>query len=455
MVIILLGLFGLGIVVFVHELGHFLAARWMGVHVEAFSLGWGPRLAGFVRNGTEYRVSVFPIGGYCRMKGEEAFKAALERGDEDMPREPGSFYGAPPGRRIVIALAGPLANLVFALVVAVVIAAAGYTLRTAGNKVILASDYPLYGMPAADLPAEKAGLRTGDRIVAIDGMGTEMYSQIQEIIFRSPGKSLALTVERDGRRLEVSVVPVLDRETGAGRVGLYAWVDPVVDRVDPSGSAFVAGIEAGDRILSVNGMPVNHDVAFQKALLDRPRVLRLELERDGTRRSVEVVPTWDKDGNPDLGLGFRVAAFRIQADGLWDALGRGWKDTWATTTGTLQGLAGLFRGNVKVSNAVSGPARITYMVGTVASRSLQEGWANGLSQLFNFLSLLSVGLFIMNLMPIPLLDGGQILLFVVEGVRRRPLKLKTVYRYQAVGMAVVLAIFLLTTIADLTFFSGR
>ncbi len=455
MVVIVLGLLGLGIVVFVHELGHFLAARWMGVHVEAFSLGWGPKLAGITRGGTEYRVSVFPIGGYCRMKGEEAFKAALERGDEDMPREPGSYYGASPGRRIVIALAGPVANLVFALIVAVAIAAAGYTLRTSGNKVILASEYPLFGTPVTGLPAEKAGIRTGDRIVAIDGVETRMYSQIQEIIFRSADKPLRLTVERDADRVELVVVPVLDRETGAGRVGLYAWIDPVVERVEPTGSAYVAGLEPGDRILSVNGQKVEHDVAFQKALLDRSRIFRMEIDRDGTRQVVEVVPTWDKDGHPDLGLSFRAVAFRIQADGPLDAIVKGWKDTRDTVSGTLQGLAGLFRGNVKVTNAVSGPARITYMVGTVASRSLRDGWADGLSQLFNFLSLLSVGLFVMNLMPIPLLDGGQILLFVVEWIRRKPLKLKTVYRYQAVGMAVVLAIFLLTTIADLTFFSGR
>ncbi len=455
MIVIVLGLLGLGIVVFVHELGHFLAARWMGVHVEAFSLGWGPKLAGIVRGGTEYRVSVFPIGGYCRMKGEESFKAALERGDEDMPREPGSFYGASPGRRIVIALAGPAANLVFALVVAVVIAAAGYTLRTAGNKVILAAEYPLAGNSAEGLPAQTAGIRTGDRITAIDGVETKIYSQIQEIIFRSPGKPLRFTVERDSGRVELEVTPVLDRETGAGRVGLYAWIDPVVERVAPEGSAYVAGLAPGDRILTVNGVPIEHDVAFQKALLDRPRTLRMEVERDGARQTLEVVPTWDKDGNPDLGITFRAVAFRVQAESLSDALTKGWNDTWSTIAGTLQGLASLFRGNVKVANAVSGPARITYMVGTVATRSLREGWAEGLSRLFNFLSLLSVGLFVMNLMPIPLLDGGQILLFVVEGIRRKPLKLKTVYRYQAVGMAVVLAIFLLTTLADLTFFSGR
>lgn len=455
MVVIVLGLVGLGIVVFVHELGHFLAARLTGVQVEAFSLGWGPKLAGFSRGGTEYRVSVFPIGGYCRMKGEEAFKAALERGDEDMPREPGSFYGASPWRRILIALAGPFANLVFALVVAVIIAAAGYTLRTSSNKVILASDYPLFGNPVAGLPAEKAGIRTGDRIVAIDGVETEIYSQIQEVIFRSAEKPLRFTLERGSGRVDLVVIPALDRETGAGRVGLYAWIDPVVERVEPSGSAFLAGLTPGDRILSVNGIAVEHDVAFQKALLDRPRVLRMKIERDGSRIDVDVVPSWDGEGNPDLGLTFRAVAFRVQAEGPVDALVRGWKDTLGTISGTLRGLASLFRGNVKVTNALSGPARITFMVGTVASRSLREGWADGLSQLFSFLSLLSIGLFIMNLMPIPLLDGGQILLFMVEGIRRKPLKLKTVYRYQAVGMAVVLAIFLLTTIADLTFFSGR
>ncbi len=455
MVVIVLGLVGLGIVVLVHELGHFLAARLTGVHVEAFSLGWGPKLAGFTRGGTEYRVSVFPIGGYCRMKGEEAFKAALERGDEDMPREPGSFYGASPWRRIVIALAGPFANLVFALVVAVIIAAAGYTLRTSGNRVILASEYPLFGNPVTGLPAEKAGIRTGDRIVAIDGVKTEIYSQIQEIIFRSAEKPLRFTVERGTGRIDLIVVPALDRETGAGRVGLYAWIDPVVEGVEPTSSAFLAGLTPGDRILSVNGLEVEHDVAFQKALLDRPRVLKMKVEREGSRIDVDVVPSWNGEGNPDLGLTFRAVAFRVQAEGPADALARGWKDTLGTVSGTLQGLAALFRGNVKVTNALSGPARITYMVGTVASRGLREGWADGLSQLFNFLSLLSIGLFIMNLMPIPLLDGGQILLFVVEGIRRKPLKLKTVYRYQAVGMAVVLAIFLLTTIADLTFFSGR
>lgn len=455
MVIIFLGLIGLGVVVFVHELGHFLAARAVGVQVEAFSLGWGPKLAGFTRGGTEYRMSVFPIGGYCRMKGEESFKAALERGDQDMPREPGSFYGVSPWRRIVIALAGPFSNLLFAFIVAVLIALAGYDIHTSGNRVILAADYPLFGNLVSDLPAEKAGIQTGDRIVAINGVPTELYSQIQDAIFRSAERPLTLTIARDSHTLQIPIVPALDRETGAGRVGLYAWVDTVVDRVRPGGSAYVAGLEAGDRILSVNGVPVEHDVAFQKALVNKPRVLGLNIERDGKNLDIEIIPTWDKDGIPDIGLSFRSMTYRVKAEGLFDAFASGWKDTAKTLSGTLAGLGSLFRGNVKVMNAVSGPARITYIVGTVWREGFQDGIANGISQLFNILSLLSIGLFVMNLLPIPLLDGGQVLLFITEGIRRRPLKLKTVYRYQVVGMAIVLAIFLLTTVADLSFFSGR
>lgn len=455
MLVIILGLVGLGVVVFVHELGHFIASRIVGVEVEAFSLGWGPKLTGFVRGKTEYRVSVFPIGGYCRMKGEESFKAALERSDETMPREPGSYYGASPWRRIVIALAGPLANLFFALIVAIVVAAAGYDIRTFGNKVILASDYAFPGEVLSSLPAEKAGIRTGDRIVAIDGVQIEMYSQIQDIIARSPNKDLTFTIERESRKIELTVTPALDRETGAGRVGLYAWIDPVVGAVEEGSSAFLAGISPGDRIVAVEGKTIAHAIAFQRAIAEHPQALPVAFERNGVVTETDLVLAWDKEGNPDLGLSFDTLRYHMQAKNLLDAVSQGASETGRTISGTLRGLSSLLFGNVNVMNAVSGPARITYMVGAVASQGFREGIGNGFSQVFNFLALLSISLFIMNLLPIPLLDGGQILLFLVEGVRNKPLKLKTVYRYQVIGMAVVLMLFLLGTIADVTFFSGR
>ncbi len=455
MTTVILGLIGLGMVVFVHELGHFLAARLVGVEVEAFSLGWGPKLFGLVRGKTEYRISVFPIGGFCRMKGEEAFKAAMERGDQDMPREPGSYFGASPWRRIVIALAGPLANLFFALLVSTLVVSAGYDIRTFGNRIVLAADYPFPGEPVSSLPAERAGLKTGDRIVAIDGVRTELYSEIQEIVARAPEKNLRFTVERETGTLDLTVTPDLDRETATGRVGIYPWQETVIEGVAAGSSAYIAGLAEGDRVVSVDGNPVPHSIAFLRALSVKSQVLRIAYERDGSRKETDLVLTPGKDGSPDSGIVFGTLTYHIKARGFLDALSRGSAETGKTISGTLQGLAALFRGNVNIMNAVSGPVRITYMVGVVAREGFQEGVAKGISQLFNFLSLLSIGLFIMNLLPIPLLDGGQILLFIVEGIRGKPLKLKTIYRYQVIGIAVVIALFLLTGIADATFFSGR
>ncbi len=149
---IILGLIGLGIVVIIHELGHFFAARAMGVEVEAFSVGWGPRIAGFVRKGTEWRFSAFPIGGYCKMKGEESFRKALEEKASELPREKGSYYGAAPWRRIVIALSGPLANVLLAFVIFVAVSTISYSTPTFPNRIVLLSEYRPRLSALAELP---------------------------------------------------------------------------------------------------------------------------------------------------------------------------------------------------------------------------------------------------------------------------------------------------------------
>ncbi|MBL8968297.1 MAG: site-2 protease family protein, partial [Spirochaetaceae bacterium] len=180
---IFLGLVGLGLVVLVHELGHFAAARAVGVEVEAFSIGWGPKLFSWKRSRTEWRLSAFPIGGYCRMKGEEAFRQALADKSESIPRDPGTFYGASPLRRILISVSGPVANVLFAAVVAIAVAAVGYSVPSYDNRIVLASEFSLDGKPApTGLPADLAGLKSGDRVVAIDGKPVRDYADLQEAI---------------------------------------------------------------------------------------------------------------------------------------------------------------------------------------------------------------------------------------------------------------------------------
>ena len=260
---ILLGLLGLSVVIVVHEFGHYLAARLAGVEVETFSIGWGPRLFGFTKGKTEWRISALPLCGYCRMKGEEEFRTAIERKLPFIPRERGSFYGAAPFARILILVSGPLANLLLAALIFSFVSFVGIKYTTSPNKIVLASE--LAGMNrtlnvqahANPNPADLAGLRTGDRVVAINGTAVEDYADIQEQISLNPEKALLLTVERENERLSIPVIPRLDKNTGQGLIGIYSWVEPVVASLDPEGSARLAGLRTKDRIVTAQGKNID------------------------------------------------------------------------------------------------------------------------------------------------------------------------------------------------------
>ena len=447
-----LGLIGLGVIVIVHELGHLAAARALGVEVEAFSIGWGPKIAGFKRGGIEWRLSAFPIGGYCKMKGEDGFRKALEEKSAEIPRESGSFYGASPWRRILISLAGPFANVVFAAIVYVLVAAVGYKEPVQPNRIILASEYNLDGSAAKrSFPADAAGLKTGDRIVSANGQAIDDYAGIQEIVALSADRVLRLGVERDGVLLELEARPAMDRETGAGRIGVYSWIEPLVERVESGGAAAIAGLRAGDRITAINGAGVRNSIEASAILLGKPERVTIEVDRDGARAEFHAVLSWTDKGANNLGIVFATRVRAVKALSPIAAFAAGGAETWKTFSVTVRGLGTLFRG-VNLSKAVSGPARITYLVGRSATEGIRQ---DGLSQTLRVLAFLSIALFIMNLLPIPALDGGLILMFLLEILRRRPMRPINVYRYQFAGVALILAIFLFASYGDVLFFVGK
>jgi regulator of sigma E protease len=455
-VTILLGLIGLGLVVVVHELGHFAAARAMGVEVEAFSVGWGPRVAGFKRGGTEWRFSAFPIGGYCKMKGEESFRKALEDKSSELPREAGSYYGAAPWRRIIIALAGPIANVVFALIVFMIASTIGYTTPTYPNRIVLLSEYDLGSPRLASYPADRAGLKSGDRIISADGKPVSDFSDLLERITLSANRAIALKVERDGVVYDKAVTPMMDKDTGAGLIGVSYWAEPVVGSVAPGSAAKIAGLESGDRLISIDGRPVRHAVEALSILnSNKPERTSFEIERSGSRTVLGVILSWDAQGGSNLGLGFKTETHTVRAAAtLGAAIGAGFSEAVSTFGMTIKGLGSLFQG-VNPLKALSGPARITYLVGQSAQAGIQNSASGGLAIPLSFIAFLSIGLFIMNLLPIPALDGGQIVMFIVEGVRKRSLRPITIYRYQVIGASFILAIFAVATVGDLLFFVAK
>ncbi|MDZ7794080.1 MAG: RIP metalloprotease RseP [Spirochaetia bacterium] len=446
---IILGIIGLGIVVFVHELGHFVVAKASGITVEAFSLGWGKVLYHRTWRGTDYRISLLPIGGYCKMKGEELFRKAVADDASQIPHEEGSLFSVSVWKRMLTYAAGPFFNLLFAILVLSLIWFNGFSINTYENKIVLLSDYPSL-FSDTSYPADQAGLRTGDEIVSIDGEQVETYTDIQQKIAPSPRETLSITVERNDRRITLSITPELNRDTGAGRIGVAAWIAPIIGQVKDGSSAQNAGLRAGDRLVEVNGTPVPHSLALHAAMSNQSSKLDITFQRNGTNRSTELIPFYDENGNADLGIAFRGITHSSPQMNPFQALARGTKETFRTFALTIKGIALLFSG-VDVQKAVSGPVRITYMVGEIATAGFTQGIGSGFINLFRFLSLLSVALAFGNLLPIPALDGGLIALSVVEAVKGSSVKPKTFYRYQTIGFVFILLILFLTTFSDLSY----
>jgi regulator of sigma E protease len=444
---ILLGLAGLGIVVFIHELGHFLAARLMGIQVEAFSIGWGrPVLKKKIR-GTEYRLSLFPLGGYCKMKGENEFQEAWENKRDSVSPSPGSFFAAGPFRRILVCFAGPFFNLVFAALIFSVIWGFGFEVKTLENRIILVSDLN----PGEAYPADEAGLRTGDRILAVNGKETAYYHEVKENIAVNPEKNLRLTVGRGEEILDLSIRPALDKKTGAGMIGVYFWTDPVLEAV--TGPAAAAGLAQGDRILRVNGRDLPHTMALAKILEGNPGILQVEYERDGVRGETTLIPLYS-EGRAELGLSYYSLRYRSPSLSPPRALARGLAETWKTLAISLESLALLFKG-IDLTQAVSGPLRITLMTGDVAAEGFAESIGTGLSSLFSFLALISVALCMMNLLPLPVLDGGSIVLYLVEAVKRKPLHPRTINVFQTTGVVLIFGLLIFAVFGDILFLVRR
>jgi regulator of sigma E protease len=444
---IFFGVLGFGIMVFVHELGHFFAAKKVGIGVEVFSLGWGGKMIGFSRGETSYQLSWIPIGGYCKMKGDDIF----ENG-EAMHRE-GSFFAASPLRRIIVAVSGPLANMIFAVIILTIIWWVGFKIYSDENRIILASDYT-NEVSVVMLPAAKAGLMTGDRIIGINDNRIEKFQDILEIVATSPDEELILFVQREGSLLDMKVVPELDLQTGAGKIGVYAWRDLVVDQLDPQGSAFLAGLKPGDRITALNGKEVSHTLDLYQELAGKPQAVTVTYQRGAQKAETDLVVYYQDNGSADLGLSFRVKVFSSPDISLPGALLKGIAETYRTMELTVKGITLLFSG-VNLKNAVAGPLRITYYVGSVARSGFRLGVGSGLVSFFRFLCLLSVVLFLMNLLPLPALDGGQILIFLIEIIRRKAISPKVIYRIQIVGFSILIVLVVFFTFNDILFFMGR
>ncbi len=428
----------LGLVVFIHELGHFIAARLCGVKVESFSLGWGPVLLKKKWGYTEYRISALPLGGYCGMKGENAFREALDKNLDAIPAESDSFYGVHPFKRILISFAGPVSNLLFAVLALTLVSALGTTYSTYDSRIVPASLYE----GNAEAPIDIAGLVEGDRILSLNGKKVATYTDIQQLIGMHPQEALTLTYEHNGQNYSTTLTPLLDKKTGAGKIGVYPYIPLLVEKVKAGSAADTTGIKKGDIITAVNGIPVTHYLQFSKLLDKKPEQITVTVLRNALEKTYPLVLIYSKDGIVSTGIDWQTITVQIPGTGFFSSIGSGIKETGNIIFLTVKSIGLLFKG-VNLSEAVSGPVRITMMIGDVAQ--------TGFSALAEFMSIICVSLFIMNLLPIPVLDGGLILFSLIEWIARKPVKPRTLYYVQFIGIIFIAAIFLLSLFGDIRF----
>ncbi len=444
---IIYGLLGLGFIVFIHELGHFIVAKLCGVTVESFSVGMGPILLHKTIKGTDYRLSLIPLGGYCGMKGQKDFQIALDEKLESIQGEKDSFYGIHPLKRALIAFAGPFFNFLFASFAFMIISMIGYSYYTSQNKIILANE--IY--PEMESVASNAGLKTGDKILSINEKETPYFTDIYEAISVSANQEIDLTIERNQEIFNVQVTPSLNKETGAGVLGIISWTDPLIDFVEENSPAYDAGLQSGDLILEINGNPIKNTADYNKIVSNLAN-FSMKVLRDGKEILIEnIIPQNNSEENKtSIGIGFFAEKVQSKKYSLFPAIINGFVEAGKTTALTFKSLGLLFQG-IDLTKAVSGPLRITVMLGDTAKEGFSAGFSTGLITVFNFLALISISLFIMNLLPIPILDGGLILFALIEAITKRQISPRIQYYVQFIGIAFILVLFAFAMFGDISY----
>jgi len=422
------GIVLLGLVIFVHELGHFLAAKFRGVTVLCFSLGFGPALFKFSAGGTEYRLSWIPLGGYVQMAGDSPGE------DGTMPGSPKEFLSHPWYGRILIGIAGPMANLITAFLVLVLVGLTGVSYPDAPN---------LLGAVPDTSVAYQAGLREGDRIVAVNAQPVTSWVQIFVTASKqASSKPIELTVERGAQRFPLVLTPER-REPVLSSVH-RPHDPPVVGTVVTGMPAYKAGLREGDRILAVNGRAITIWDELPEALkgqVDRP--VQLHVLRGGQEFDVAVTPINPDGGsgaNPRIGIEAPRHGVFIEKHGFTESVDLAFHATGALVANVYGGMWLTLSRPLYYREYLGGPMFI--------AQAAREQAQRGLDSYLQFLALINIAIMAFNLLPLPVLDGGHIVLALLEGIRHRGLSARSYLNFQKAGLVVLGTLFILILAND-------
>jgi regulator of sigma E protease len=434
----------LGILITVHEFGHFAMAKLLKIRVLVFSLGFGPRLVGFTRGGTEYRISPFPLGGYVKMAGETF--------DDDRKGEPDEFLSHPKWHRFLVAIAGPFMNI---LLTAVIFAHSFYS----GVSAIKYPQETIVGPVVANSIAKKAGLKTGDRILSVQNNAVKTWEDLEKNLKAKIGNDIKIEIMRDTQVLQLQFQKAPFTQE-AGPTDILGFKFPrsktIVNEVQEGTPAFKAGLKEGDEIIAANGNGksgnnfneiMNLISETQGIPLDftirRPDRIPANEKRWNEREQIPaktihlVITPIAKDNHGFIGFGYGYPTY-LQRFGIYDSFRQSTVQCYELTTLTFRLIGKILKGTESVKT-LSGPIGIAQVSGSVA-KDVFSG-AVPVSRFFLLLGFISLQLGIFNLLPIPIMDGGVITLLFIEGIIRRDLSLNIKEKIMQVGFVLILILF--------------
>ncbi|HXN46219.1 MAG TPA: RIP metalloprotease RseP [Bryobacteraceae bacterium] len=410
----------IGVMILVHEAGHYWAARSFDVRIEVFSFGFGPRLFGFKRGETDFRFSAILFGGYVKMAGEQP--------TDDNVDDPRAFLAKPRWQRLIIAFAGPAMNMVLA----VALLTGMYMVRY--PKTPPSAQEGIVGFVTPNTPAAKAGIREGDRIVTLDDQQRPSWEDITIKEVSNANHPLAVRIDRGGREFWTSVVPKLDERSGLGMAGWQPQGEIEIAELSPGMPAQKANLQRGDILLTANGQPLRSTDGLHRIVEAADgKPVTLEYRHGGTTYSVAVQPIFSKEGGPGrwmIGVypDYRVVMTKLQFP---QALGESVRQNVKSATLIFQFLKGIAEHRMS-PKSISGPIGIAHYAGDAARE--------GLLPFLALMAMVSLNLAVINLLPIPILDGGVILMLLVEMIMRRDLSLRVKETLFKLGFVFLMAI---------------
>jgi regulator of sigma E protease len=406
----------LGFMILIHEFGHYAVAKWLGVRVEQFAIGFGKRLIGFRRGETDYRINAIPLGGYVKMSGENPL--------DERTGDPREFLSHSRWHRFLIAIAGPTMNILLAIVLLTTVYMVHYEYPAV-------YDDPTYiGWVAKDTPAAKAGLEIGDHITRVEDIENPTWEQVRLKEAMSPGQPLSLAVERNGRTLEKTVVP---EAMGVDQIGYAGWAPKedtvtIVDLQDDMPAA-KAGLKEGDKIVALDGKPVAALAEMIESLaVTKGKPINLTVLRNGEKKTFTLQPIL-LEKRYRVGIG--TEQMKVKTLPFAAAFSKSLVENRQNALLILELVKKMAQRKISL-RSVEGPIRIGQAAGE-AARS--KGW----TPLMGLTAAISLNLGIFNLLPIPILDGGVILFLLIEGLMRRDISMNIKERvYQAAFVFLVL-----------------